>query len=42
MAKQNKQEFLTKNLLKQTLGSNFKHYLYKFTLVNTDLYKEKI
>jgi hypothetical protein len=42
MAKQNKSEIFTKNLLKQIPGSNFKHYLYKFTLVNTDLYKEKI
>ena len=41
MAKQNKLEIFTKNLLKQILGSTFKHYLYKFTLVNTDLYKEK-
>ena len=42
MAKQNKSEIFTKNLLKQILGSKFKHYLYKFKLVNTDLYKEKI
>lgn len=42
MAKQNKSEIFTKNLSRQILGSNFKLYLYKFTLVNTDLYKEKI
>ena len=42
MAKQNKSEIFTKNLLKKILGSNFKHYLYKFTLVNADLNKEKI